>query len=51
MMKGAVAAANNAFESVQKAVKQASDLAESNFNAMAQNVTAAAPAAKSSKKR
>ena len=51
MMKGAVAAANNAFESVQKAVKQASDLAETNFNAMAQNVPGAAPAAKSSKKR
>jgi hypothetical protein len=28
MMKSAVAAANNAFESVQKAVKQASDMAE-----------------------
>ena len=51
MMKGAVVAANNAFESVQKAVKQASDLAESNFNAMAQNVPGVAPAAKSSKKR
>ena len=51
MMKSAVAAANNAFESVQKAVKQASDLAETNFNAMAQNVSGAAPAAKSSKKR
>src|SRR5574343_1601635 len=51
MMKGTVAAANNAFESVQKAVKQASDLAESNFNAMAQNVSGVAPAAKSSKKR
>jgi len=51
MMKGAVAAANNAFESVQKAVKQASDLAESNFNAMAQNVSGVAPAAKSAKKR
>ncbi len=51
MMKSAVAAANNAFESVQKAVKQASDLAETNFNAMAQNVPGAAPAAKSSKKR
>jgi len=51
MMKGAVAAANNAFESVQKAVKQASDLAESNFNAMAQNVPGVAPAAKSGKKR
>ena len=51
MMKSAVAAANNAFESVQKAVKQASDLAETNFNAMAQNVSGAAPAAKTSKKR
>ena len=35
VMKGAVAAANNAFESVQKAVKQASDVAEANFNAVA----------------
>ena len=51
MMKGAVAAANNAFESVQKAVKQASDLAETNFNAMTQNIQGVAPAAKSSKKR
>ena len=34
MMKGAVAAANNAFESVQKAVKQASDLAEANLSAV-----------------
>lgn len=33
MMKGAVTAANNAFESVQKAVKQASDVAEANFTA------------------
>ena len=49
MMKSAVASANNAFESVQKAVKQASDLAESNFSAMTQNVAAAAPA--KSKKR
>jgi len=49
MMKGAVTAANNAFESVQKAVKQASDLAESNFNAVAQNATAATKTA--SKKR
>lgn len=32
VMKSAVAAATNAFESVQKAVKQASDMAESNFN-------------------
>ena len=49
MMKSAVAAANNAFESVQKAVKQATDLAESNYAAMAQNVPAAS--AKSGKKR
>ena len=35
MMKGAVQAANNAFESVQKAVKQATDLAESNLAAVA----------------
>ncbi len=35
VMKSAVAAANNAFESVQKAVKQASDIAEANFNTVA----------------
>jgi phasin family protein len=35
MMKSAVAAASNALESVQKAVKQATDVAESNFNAVA----------------
>ena len=34
-MKSAVVAANNAFESVQKAVKQASDMAETNFNTAA----------------
>ena len=32
VMKSAVAAANTAFESMQKAVKQASEMAESNFN-------------------
>ncbi len=37
MMKSAVAAANNAYESVQKAVKQASDVAEANFNAVTAN--------------
>ena len=31
VVKSAIAAANNALESVQKAVKQATDLAESNF--------------------
>jgi len=43
VLKSAVAAANNALESVQKAVKQATDVAEANFNAMA---SSAAPAAK-----
>jgi len=31
VMKSAVAAANNAFESIQKSVKQATDMAEANF--------------------
>jgi len=44
VMKSAVAAANNAFESVQKAVKQATDVAEANFNAVQ---TTAVNAAKS----
>jgi phasin family protein len=49
VMKSAVAAANNAFESVQKAVKQASDIAEANFNTVA---TSAVNASKTvSKKR
>ena len=33
-MKSAVAAANNAYESLHKAAKQASEIAESNFNAV-----------------
>ena len=33
-MKSAVAAANNAYESVQKAAKQAADVAEANFQAV-----------------
>ncbi len=46
-MKNAVAAANNALESVQKAVKQATDVAQSNFNAVAASaVDAAKPASK-----
>ncbi len=35
VMKSAVSAANNAIESVQKAVKQATDMAEANFNTVA----------------
>jgi len=42
-----VAAATNALESVQKAVKQATEVAEANFNTMASTATnAAKPAAK-----
>jgi phasin family protein len=39
MMKSAVSSANSALESVQKAVKQATELAESNFNAVAATAT------------
>jgi phasin family protein len=47
IMKSSVAAANNALESVQKAVKQATEVAESNFSAVAAHATTAAkPAAK-----
>jgi len=47
VMKSSVAAATNALESVQKAVKQATDVAEANFNTMAATATnAAKPAAK-----
>ena len=44
MLKSAVSAANNALETVQKAVKQATDVAEANFNAVA--ATATKPASK-----
>ncbi len=37
IFKSAVSAANNALESVQKAVKQATDVAEANFNTVATN--------------
>ncbi len=37
VFKSAVSAANNALESVQKAVKQATDAAEANFNTVAAN--------------
>ncbi|MCZ2104651.1 MAG: phasin family protein [Burkholderiales bacterium] len=44
VFKSAVSAANNAFESVQKAVKQATDMAEANFNAVTTNATKVAAA-------
>ncbi len=52
VVKSAIAAANNALESVQKAVKQASDVAEANFNSLAATATSAVSDAKpASKKR
>jgi phasin family protein len=46
-MKSSVAAASNALESVQKAVKQATDVAEANLNTMASTAaTAGKPAGK-----
>ena len=46
-MKGAVAAASSAMESVQKSVKQATELVESNYHAVTSNaVNAAKPTAK-----
>ena len=45
MMKSAVAAANNAAESVQKVVKQASDMVEANVNTLATTATNAAKTA------
>ena len=49
VMKSAVAAANNALESVQKAVKQATEVAETNFNTVANSAVNATKTA--SKKR
>jgi phasin family protein len=49
MMKSAVNAANNAYESVQKAVKQATDMAEANIAAVTN--TAVATAKTAAKKR
>jgi len=42
VLKSAVAAGNNALESVQKAVKQATEVAEANFNAVANTAVNAA---------
>ncbi|NBW49840.1 MAG: phasin family protein [Betaproteobacteria bacterium] len=50
IMKSSVAAANNALESVQKAVKQATEVAEANFNAVAATATNASKAATAKKR-
>ena len=49
MMKSAMTAANTAFESVQKAVKQAGDMAETNFNTVSESAVNASKSV--SKKR
>lgn len=45
LVKSAVSAANNAFESVHKAAKQAADIADANLQAMAGTAVAASQAA------
>ena len=51
VFKSAVAAGNNALESVQKAVKQAADVAEANFNAVATQAVNASKATGAKAKR
>nr|WP_295774278.1 phasin family protein [Rhodoferax sp.] len=50
IMKSSVAAASNALESVQKAVKQATEMAEANFNAVAATATNATKQATAKKR-
>jgi phasin family protein len=50
LVKSAVAAANNAFDGVQKATKQATEVAEANFHAMTANATKATQAASKAKR-
>ena len=51
MVKSAVAAANNAYDGVQKAVRQAADVAGANFQAISANANQAAQSAVSKVKR
>ena len=51
MVKSAITAANNAFESVQKATKQATEMAEANFTTATNNAMKAGQAATKSAKR
>lgn len=50
VMRSAVSAANNAFESVQKAVKQASDMTQANINAVSATASEAAKSAQARKR-
>lgn len=51
LVKSAMTAANNAYESVHKAAKQAADIAEANFNAVTSTAVKASQAAAKSAKR
>jgi len=51
LVRSAVAAANNAYDSVQKAAKQAAEVAEANFQAVASTATKAAQASTPKAKR
>lgn len=51
VFKSAIAAGNNALESVQKAVKQATEVAEANFNAVANQAVTATKATTARAKR
>lgn len=51
VFKSSVSAAGNALESVQKAVKQATEVAEANFNAVAANATAVTKQATTTSKK
>ncbi|MCA6216332.1 TIGR01841 family phasin [Ideonella sp. B7] len=51
LVKSAMAAANNAYESVHKAAKQAADVAEANFQAMTNTAVKAAQAAPKAPRR
>ena len=51
LVKSAISAANNAYESVQKAAKQATDMAEANFTAVTSTAMKAGQAAVKSAKR
>lgn len=50
LVRSAIAAANNAIESVQKAAKQAADVAEANFQAVTQTAVKAAQGAGKTKR-
>jgi len=50
VLKSAIAASSNAYESVQKAVKQATEVAEANFNAVASQAVNAARTTTSKKR-